>query len=49
MTQALACWEIVEVPQNTATKFIANLDQTDPKLIEFWKNYIRKATKKKKK
>jgi tripartite-type tricarboxylate transporter receptor subunit TctC len=38
-----------EVPQNTATKFIANLDQTDPKLIEFWKNYIRKATKKKKK
>lgn len=36
------------VPLETARSFIANLNKTDPKVIEFWKGYIKKASKRKK-
>ncbi len=37
------------VSNATARNFIANLDKVDPKVVAFWKGYIKKASKRKKK
>ncbi len=38
-----------KVSNETARRFIADLNKVDPKVVAFWKDYIKKASKRKKK